>query len=625
MLAVLSLSCTLAQASYAADDAFVITDYDVYANISETNVYDITEVITVNLSKQQHGIFRTIPVNSRITRKDAKGSAITTRVSSSVSDVHVDGYKFSVQSEDDAVKIQIGDPNITVTGIKTYRISYKLCFGNDGVSDFDEVYYNIIGLDWPAPIEHLTFSVTLPKPFDAKKVGFSIGPRGTSGYDPKDLSFSVVNNTISGTVLRALSPYTAVTIRTELPQGYFKVPDLRMTDWIIMGIIGFISLICILLVLIFGLDKKAGEDSDSCTIGHMTPTEIGFILKGYVDERDVVSLLFYWADKEYLTIHDDEKGVELHKIKDMGKEAKPFEKHMFSNLFKKSPFVSPSDLKYSFYATIESVKSMVRSSFEKDENRIFTERSLSIRPYIRFMIVLPVIIMLAHSLIEADLGIPIIVVIIMSIIFGIFLLLPFFFFIRLIGRWHSKPPKSHKTGLFFTLLFSAAAFTGFLWITLTYAKEPALPWFAVFATFVIGFCSVFIRKRTSLGVEWLGRILRFRENFVKASQDGFNNFLQQDPGYFYHVLPYAYVLNLVDNKYQNFEISSLTPPQWYYGYESAFNYYLFLSFFNRTMSTFEYHMTSVPTSGSSSSSSGSGFSGGSSSGGGGGGGGGGVW
>lgn len=47
--AVILLSMLVTKA-YAADDAFVITDYDVHAVISETNVYDIMEVITVNFS-----------------------------------------------------------------------------------------------------------------------------------------------------------------------------------------------------------------------------------------------------------------------------------------------------------------------------------------------------------------------------------------------------------------------------------------------------------------------------------------------------------------------------------------------------------------------------------------------
>jgi uncharacterized membrane protein YgcG len=265
---------------------------------------------------------------------------------------------------------------------------------------------------------------------------------------------------------------------------------------------------------------------------------------------------------------------------------------------------------------------MIKLSFDKDNHHIFTQNSMKARPFISFMMVLPVIITTAFSLIKAELGIPVPVAAIMSIIFGIIILLPFCAFIKLMRRWQNTKASWKKFG--FRLVFTLIFFAAFLWITLGGAREPALPWLAVLATFLIGFCSVLIRKRTAYSLEWMEKIEGFRDYVKKCEKDRF--FMEQDPSYFYHMMPYAYVLNLMDDWPREFEKLMPSPPHWYYGSASDFSLYWFLYFFNNTIHTFEDHMSTTPSSSSSSGgSSGSGFSGGSSSGGGGGGGGGGTW
>jgi hypothetical protein len=196
-----------AMASPALPDngGFAITSYDVKADISDSNIYDVAETIQVNFAAARHGIIRDIPM--------IPGGF--------VSDVSVEGYKYSVEDVDGLTRIRIGDPDEMVEGEQTYRLHYKLNPGEDGSAAYDEVYFNIIGTGWSTTIDKTTFSITLPKPFDASKLGFSLGVEGSSGYKPEDLKFSVDGNMVSGTVLRVLNANEGLTMRLELPQGYF--------------------------------------------------------------------------------------------------------------------------------------------------------------------------------------------------------------------------------------------------------------------------------------------------------------------------------------------------------------------------------------------------------------------
>ena len=197
----------------------------------------------------------------------------------------VDGYKFSVSRKYNEVSIKIGDANTTVTGTKVYKISYKLRFGDDGVKTFDEVYYNIIGTEWDNKIDNATFSVTLPKSFDANKLGFSVGYKNATGYDPKSLALSVSGNTVTGRMTKPLDYYSGITMRLELPQGYFKVPDIRTTDWVLMGIIGFITLLTCVLFFLYGRDEKPVETVEFEAPRRHDPTRSRLCLQRQPEKR----------------------------------------------------------------------------------------------------------------------------------------------------------------------------------------------------------------------------------------------------------------------------------------------------------------------------------------------------
>ena len=106
----------------------------------------------------------------------------------------------------------------------------------------------------------------------------------------------------------------------------------------------------------------------------------------------------------------------------------------------------------------------------------------------------------------------------------------------------------------------------------------------------------FLSKRTPYGTEILGRILGFRNFLITAEKDKLEALVEENPEYFYDILPYTYVLNVSSKWMKKFESLTMSAPNWY-----------------SSMSTAMTSMTSTPSS-----SSGGGFSGGGSGGGGGG-------
>ena len=188
LLAVVAVLAALLIAPMSAgaqsNGAFTITSYDLAADVSENNVYAVTEVINVNFTESRHGIYRDIPVNTEFTRYAPDGTKVTTRVPSRVWGVYVEGWDYEVSTGGGYTTIKIGDADRYITGDQTYKLSYYIGFGNDGINDIDETYFNLVGPEWPTTIDNFTFSVRMPKEFDASKVGVLDGlagrPRGTS-------------------------------------------------------------------------------------------------------------------------------------------------------------------------------------------------------------------------------------------------------------------------------------------------------------------------------------------------------------------------------------------------------------------------------------------------------------
>lgn len=609
-----------AAATTRSTEYFTITDYKINADISESNAYNVSEVITVKFTEPRHGIYRNIPSQGTWLRNADQGGNTDWRAK--VSDISVDGYNYSVSKRSGNVEIKIGDADTYVSGTQVYRISYRIQFYDDGLPNADEVYYNLIGTDWNTTIDHVSFSVTLPKSFDPATLGFSVGSYGTSGYDPSSLSFRVNGNTITGEVKHALSSNQAVTMRMQLPQGYFKIPFQGGADVALLAGIAALVLLSVVLFLKYGRDKKIIKTVEFYAPEGMTPAEVGYIIDGVVDNRDVVSLVIYWAHKEYLTIEDTGgSSFQFRQIKDISDDANDFEKHMFRSLFSSGPVATSSSLKNTFYTTVNSTKTMVSKSFEKEGRRIFTKTSMALRPLISFMTALPIMVTL--FLINYREMQDFMVTLIITVMLGLLIMLPVSLIVKTLRQWRAKGRVSRMLILILGLILSFAAMTVFLIMTYDKVYLPALPWCAVLATVLMGLVASFIDKRTPRGEELMGKICGFRDFLELAERDKLVALVEQDPKYFYNILPYAWVLNVSDKWAKKFETIALQPPNWYYGHSGMFYPVIFMNDLNRSMNSVQSAMVSRPSS--SGSGGGIGFSGGGFSGGGGGGGGGGSW
>lgn len=605
-----SLNC------YAND--YDITKYDVEIVVDEHNKYSIKENIDTYFNVSKHGIVRRIPLYNNIIRQDG----IRERNRVLISNVHVN-EEFASSRENNNYVLKIGSADKTINGKHSYSISYDYDIGLDKNNKYDELYFNIIGTNWDTDISNVTFKITMPKEFDASKLGFSYGEYGESNTD--NISYDVDGNVITGSFEGTLLAGEGLNVRMELPEGYFirkSVGSSLLECWYyIIPILGV--LISYLIWKKYGKDDQVVDVVSFYPPENMNSLDVAFAKKGSVNSNDAVSLLVYLASKGYIKIVEDKKSKSrftIQKVKEYDGNNKE-EELFFRGLFKKVwDSISSDELNESFYLTINSILTKKNSTANRKE--IFNNKSSNKR-YILFLFML---ITSSLSTIIPALGYKLSDVIFSIIICNLIGIVALIIVAIIYDNNCTKKGLNSALGFafFFVLALAVANFTiiGFEYI---YYDTVYLIGFilCMVCTYLIYFFYLIVTKRTEYGNKVLGEVNGFKKFLETAEKDKLESLVHDDPSYFYNILPYAYVLGVSDAWIKQFEGIAIAPPDWY---ESAdtFDYYRFNRSLNRTIHSASRVMNSVPQS-SGGSSSGGGFSGGGFSGGGSGGGGGSSW
>ena len=608
--------------SFASSYDLEINDYDVNITINEDNSYFISEMIHVGFNNlDMHGIFRDIPTKTYF------GKPVN------IKDLDVSTHNYSSERNGDFLSLRIGDKDIYVNPKETYNLNYLYFIGDDANAEMDEFYFNIIGPQWEIPIHNTSFSVTLPKPFDPSNLNI------TSGYlestDNTEVIYVVEGNTINGELNRTLNPGESLTIALPLPEGYYSevTPDgmfLNKLTSYYNYIFPFLLLLAAFLWFRYGRDEKIYPPVEFYPPEDLTPAEIGYIYDKSIDPYDITSMLVYWADKGYLKIIEEEEkvgfifkkditNVKLEKLKDLPSNAKQFEKTFFNELFDRYSINNTVDirsLKNSFYVTLAKVKKELIKSF-KDRNFYSREGKIAsfFMTFIGITIIFLVFIGLFNTVNPYQPGVAFVFALFLSIFGGLF----FASSAHLISIVKTRfPIEKVKTVIaaIFTSLIPLLFVLGILIIL----NAESVYWIGIGLALLIIFFAPYANKRTEIGREWLSHILGLKQFIESAEKNRILTLINDDPQYFYHVLPYAMVLGVTDKWAKQFEDILTSDPDWYQsGSNRPFSTAYFVSQINSSTQDVGRTLSSAPSSSGSGGSSGGGSSGGGSGGGGGGG------
>ncbi len=579
MKKIIILLITLFFTNTAFAENFYIEDYNVNLNVNEDKSVNVTEDIQVYFTSPSHGIYRKIPYKN-----------------ADISNIRVN-KEFTRSISNSELNLRIGNPDIMVKGAQNYRISYNYnIFDNE-----NEFYFNIIGTEWPVIIKHAAFNVTMPKDFDFSKAGLSIGKYGTAGFVDRAV-YSKKGNILYGETTELLKAREGITLRIEVPEGYFIGAKNTKKQNTIIGII-ILTLIPFLIWFKYGKDEHVTPVVTFYPPKEINSIEAELVFKEKASTRGLVALLIELADKGYIQIDDrpQDNNFSITKVKEYDGQNR-IEKLFLEALFKNSQSsVSLKTLETSstFYRRCEEIITLCN----KNRSSYFEKSSLSfINKFIVTSCLFGLFILTLSAAANYNFYInPDNYILFLFPIFAIFMLC--------VKQFHPF------------LIIWALGFGGIPLSILCMEFGLNTKELPVICTGITGIiisliCLKQMAKKNRLGQQVLSQLLGLKKFIEVAEKHRLESLVKENPSYFYNILPYAYILGVSDKWIKQLESIMTANPDWYRG--SRFN----TDRFNRFTS--KMHSVSIPSTAnggiqtSSSSGGGGGFSGGGHGGGGGG-------
>ncbi len=546
--------------------AEVIRSLDVSVRLADAYDFEVEERIRWDFEgAQRHGIYREIPVRYR--RPYLPDTRMRVDVES-VTDENGVPWQWRASSRGSSLEIRIGNPQVTLSGVREYRIRYRVGRGLLYFDDHDELYWNATGNEWKIPVEAASATVELPSGTAAAVARHTCfaGPAGSTLADCRETSDG---SSLRFEAARALPPGSGLTVVVGLPKGFLPEPSpLRrlltrtgdfLSPWLLLPLGA--------LAFMLRQWRTHGRDPgarDALPVRYeppagLTPAEVGTVVDESADTLDLTATILDLAVRGLLRIEEVEgtgflflskRDYRLQRTGASETGLKEHERLLLGAVFAAGPTVLLSDLKNKFHESIPGIRRALYKELSGE------------------------------------------------------------------GAYFPTSPEQVRTN--YRLAGIAVAALGLLAI---WAEQSPLAIGCPLAAgaIVLGFSGA-MPRRTEKGRRARDEILGFREFVRRVDADRLDRTGGKTAGRFEKVLPHAVVLGVADRWATVFAGIYTQPPGWYHSdrYGSGFSADDFVSDVGRSLSTMGETFTSQPGSGSS------GFSGGSS-GGGSGGGGGGSW
>ncbi|MCF0111240.1 MAG: DUF2207 domain-containing protein [Erysipelotrichaceae bacterium] len=588
--------------------------------------------------------------------------------------------------------VEENNTEIVVNEEKDYEVSRHLVITNNTDADssylfspeFDDYYDDYDVLDFKAS-DDSTLSVsyihTYLKPYETKDVTvtYTLHPKTISRsnnkftivtrYDDvetKNASFTITYPEDTFTYEVTAGRYNdeeasandyivtqnGSTVSLQLVKTYYQgevlelyvEPDISMfhrptPPWFYVSMV--ISSILALGALLLKLTKfgsKVPETIEFYPPEGLNPLEIGYLIDHTIDNKDITSMILYWASKGCLQIFPAaSKNYIFNRLQNPPFECPAYEYDLFEGFFDCGfgSEVSTNDLEDNFYIYADAAKKAVTEKYaeyrktgklfgrERNEQSIW-KKTGGISFLFTVLGCLPAIFSwaIATYINSGALSFEFFV----SVFLGIFM----FAGLKAVARGLANPYGSKLASVFLIIFGAIFTFIPFaIGAGLNFQSGNALYIYmgGTILSAVVILMTSNVQKYTEYGERLMSSVLGFRTFIKTAEKERLEALLEDNPEYFYDILPYAQVLHVTSIWEKKFENILIEPPTWYVS-EAPFTTRSFvrdMTNMNDVASFKSDPPYSSSDSGGGFSGGGGGFSGGGSSGGGSGGGGSSSW
>lgn len=437
--------------------------------------------------------------------------------------------------------------------ISDYTLNYKYNLGKDTNINYDEFFYDIVS-NMDASISNLTFTITFPTTIDEKSISFSID--GDYNLTDDDITYSIEDNKIVGSLNKLLETNQSFSIYVKLPNNYFvgATDNFNYFNFLIL-IFPIATLIVIFKYWIeYGKKNEMKVKRIKDIPYNFDPAEIGYLYKGKCSEMDLTSDLIYLANHGYLKIIENDDGYKLGKensfkfvkLKDYEKN-NAVQKIIFDNLFRDNDIAELQNIEYHFAEFFKEAKSMLDN---KDNNKKLFFSDINFKKLVSLILIGISIFTVNFTPVHLFMNN-------YWLIFIVFLIISLGLYILLLSQ----------SNLFIKIIIGGGLIVSCLYIAIT----PILPDNRLMFIYVVGMILIFIScllykkmpYRTRYGNKVLGETYGLKYYLESISPGELEEEIKNNGMFYYEMIPYAYVLDSLEIWIKKGLNIITTPPDWY--------------------------------------------------------------
>jgi uncharacterized membrane protein YgcG len=296
----------------------------------------------------------------------------------SVTDDNGDKLKVEKKSSGGFLHLKVFVPGAT-DATRIVNIEYSVANGTRFFEDHDEFYWNVTGNDWPVPIEQASATIYFPAEASGKLRAQAFeGIYGSSEH----ASAGITGPSATVESRDALPMRGGLTADIYIEKGVLHQPGAIARFFRFIRSNPVLTLPLWAFAVMFPMWWLKGRDPDpGMSVApmygppeQMGPAEVGTLIDGSVDPRDITSVLIDMAVRGYVKIVETQhkgflsstKDYEFHLLKspDDWKGLTDYERAMLQQVFSGGEVTLLSNLTNHFYTALPMIKSEIMSALK---------------------------------------------------------------------------------------------------------------------------------------------------------------------------------------------------------------------------------------------------------------------
>ena len=561
------VSCTTtAFASEVTDTTMRESNTNVTITIDSKGYYYITETMDITFYASYTEFLRDIPYKNTVyvqengTVKKHTSYAQIRDVSASWEDANGEAFEVNTYIDEEGYEgyytIGVKSSKPTTYGeTRTYSFIYTYYPGSFEDYGYQGVYFNIIGHMASHERTNINFSITFPSNYHTASnnvmVYYGLYGSNDSVLGSEEENPQAYINTESETVITGyiqhLGAYEGVTVQVALPQNYFAFPEKAVWPGIVTYVVLAVAVVLCVLLYIFKL-KSAPlvEPVEVTPPENLIPLKCGTIFKEKGTPEGVTSMLVYMANKGYISIEEKEDSVYLHKKQEITEKEDNYLQRIYTSLFTGQDVVSIDALPESFYSVaLSAISEMnVYANHTLYANKKHKLNWVQFIPAIIafFVCCIAVIyssVYLGFLHVETSI-IVLLVVLLVACVCKHVLVSAIVSVVSLIMAYSYQSSYYQSIEKTYSFFIATIMIVALLW-GVTLLKQ----------------------KYTKDGAVIKGRVNGFRKYLQVAEKSQLEMLVEENPNYFYDILPYTYALDVTDVWMEKFKDIRIQAPTWY--------------------------------------------------------------